>query len=99
LHFTFVKKSDETTVFPYLCGVSSAEENIRHYGRKNTLQVREVASPTPVKPLLQYSNNGVVANLNSTATLECVFSGYDPQAPHIPKIKWTMDDGSEISSG
>ncbi|CAL1534087.1 unnamed protein product [Lymnaea stagnalis] len=98
LHFSYVKKTDDTTYSDsgYLCGITSVSERLAYFGSTYYLQVREVTGQAAVKPRLRYSNSGVVALLNSAVTLECVFSGYDPKAPHFPKITWRTADGKVI---
>ncbi|CAG5118194.1 unnamed protein product [Candidula unifasciata] len=98
LHFSFARISDATVGFIYLCGISSTSDKLIRLGNANILSVIPVQNPTAIKPQLQYSNSGVKALKFSKARLECVFSGYDPNPPHVPVIQWFEDTGKEISS-
>ncbi|BFZ21235.1 hypothetical protein BsWGS_24274 [Bradybaena similaris] len=98
LHFSYVLSKDATVGFIYLCGISSTSDKLIRLGNANYLGVKPVTNPTAIKPRLEYSNSGVKGLKFSKTRLECVFSGYDPNPPHIPVTQWFDDAGKEITA-
>ncbi|XP_059166600.1 neural cell adhesion molecule L1-like [Physella acuta] len=97
LHFAYVTTVDGN-IRQYKCGISAIGLSYITFGGSVLLSIKTVASPTAIAPQVQYTNSGTKFIRFSTATLECFFSGYDPQYPNVPVTKWYFDDGNEIKA-
>ncbi|XP_059158072.1 neural cell adhesion molecule L1-like [Physella acuta] len=95
LHFSYVTTADGN-VRQYKCGISATGLSYIQLGGIVLLTIKTIASPTAISPQIQYTNSGTKFIRFTTATLECFFSGYDPQYPNVPATKWYFDDGNEI---
>ncbi|CAG5117271.1 unnamed protein product [Candidula unifasciata] len=96
LHFTYVIVNDQ--ILNYMCGISAAQDRAIILGTRNNVVVTGNSNISPIKPQAVYTNNGVKGMRFSTAKLECMFSGYDPQSPYIPAITWRDDSGKIIET-
>ncbi|XP_005112979.2 neuroglian [Aplysia californica] len=102
LHFTYLKSSDRSKpTEKYRCGIGSTQVSMIVLSNGNELAVTEVLNPTPRKPILKYDNSGVRVRRFTTATLECLFGGYDPDPsqPHVPMTEWLGKDYRPIVPG
>merc|ERR1711879_259235 len=90
LHFIYVKTSDETSSQEnYKCGVGSNTLNVIQLGNAKSLVVDPRPPGTGTEPVLQYDNSNTEQMIYQDATLECIFSGYDPKNPlAIPDVIW-----------
>ncbi|BFZ11204.1 hypothetical protein BsWGS_14243 [Bradybaena similaris] len=96
LHFTYLIDTDAN--LKYMCGISVDQDKQIVLGTINNLVVNPNSNISPIKPYLQYSNSGVKGLRFSSAKLECMFSGYNPDSPSIPTITWRDDSGKIIQN-
>ncbi|BFZ11195.1 hypothetical protein BsWGS_14234 [Bradybaena similaris] len=89
LHFAYVIREDGSRD-GYVCSIFTlVAPGLRKLSRGSKI-VLTVSSRavTATKPTIKYRTAKVTARVSSTATLECLFSGYDASKANHPAQKW-----------
>uniref|UniRef100_A0A2C9KRB1 Ig-like domain-containing protein n=1 Tax=Biomphalaria glabrata TaxID=6526 RepID=A0A2C9KRB1_BIOGL len=96
LHITYVLRED-MELGELLCGVYVRDNVFGKIfpGQDYFLKITEINQVETIAPKIEYSEN-VMEELNQSALLECVFSGYDPE--NNMTIAWFSRDGKEIKT-
>ncbi|KAI8776935.1 neurofascin [Biomphalaria glabrata] len=96
LHITYVLRKD-MELGELLCGVYVRDNVFGKIfpGQDYFLKITEINQVETIAPKIEYSEN-VMEELNQSALLECVFSGYDPE--NNMTIAWFSRDGKEIKT-
>uniref|UniRef100_A0A2C9LF59 Ig-like domain-containing protein n=1 Tax=Biomphalaria glabrata TaxID=6526 RepID=A0A2C9LF59_BIOGL len=96
LHITYVLRKDMELGVLW-CGVSVLDKTFStiYPGQGYLLKIIEINQVETIAPKIEYSEN-VIEELNQSALLECVFSGYDPE--NNMTIAWFSRDGKEIKT-
>lgn len=99
LHFLPVSLLDEApnvTSKAYVCFVTSQKLKLGRYGRNQYITVT-AGNTISAAPILINATAYKYGVINKTATLECVFYGFDPNSPTINR--WYLPNGTLVPTG